>query len=753
MDKSLLILKNRVRDIKCIFDDFIEEKEEVTKDHYELSNDLFKFLKSKDVKWLDKFHSMLKSFIEMGFIFDDTDDIKNTMLKSKDINKHFLNYFFDGLKLQNIKNVKVENELSDEESDEEFDEFDALDTEEIKNNNNETFFDNFKWHDGQLEAIQKIKKNGFSSGIVSMITGSGKSLIFLNAIHQHCKTKKPAKGSVYILMCPRIDILRSLFFKINKNGCYQLNNNKIDEWKNHDIINLDNFKIIDCINIKEKKLKFSNSKHNLLLINNDFFRSLYKNVQSKKYICKNTNFIIIDECHCISGNKIYEIIKELKYEHDIPIIGFSATPIRDTAKSEQHVVQIFTQSNEIGKQNKKINLIYSYDLLQGIKDDIVLPYRIECVKINKIKGHKIGCTNKDILNSILKKCMDVKAKKLPYRKFIIWTNQKNIMSECYKYVEKNFKQLKVYCTSSFDKEFQDNGFNVNYEEFYRSTGDCVLICINKCKEGSDIPNIDCGIYFDGVKNRSILTHIQTSGRLIRHDKHNKKTHGDLIDTFVLDKHETPYTLTAQKILSYLTRLLNLSDDEYDDRIEYYHQMSSLANNIEYSSKEQKLKIKIDGNNKHDTLIELNKLEILEMDWMNIKKELDKQVDHKFGITEAQKLKIEFENLKKEVMNMKIKSRNTYLINSQKGLLVKNPDKYFTQLWNGWYDLLGINKNDFPSKNEWIKLCHKYNIKTSNDYKKLYIKYKLPELPEELYHIGDIGYELSGGHKKNIKRLI
>ena len=746
MDKSILILKDRVRNIKCIFDDIEDEKEDVIKDYHELSDDLFDFLKSKDIKWLNKFHDMIKSFIEMGFIFDSNDDIKNIMLKSKDINSHFLNYFFDGLKLQNVKNIKVENELSDEENDDI-----DIDIEEINNNNNEKFFDNFKWHDGQIQALQKIKENDFKSGIISMITGSGKSLIFLNAIYQHVKTKNPNKGSIYILLCPRIDILRSLFFKIDKNGYYKLNNSKIIEWKSNDIINLDNFKIIDCINIKDKNLNFSSSKHNLLLVNNDFFRSLYKDKKFKTCICKNTNFIIIDECHCISGNKIYEIIEELKYNYKIPIIGFSATPIRDTAKSDNHVIQIFSKSDNICEKNKKINLIYSYDLLQGIKDNVVLPYRIECVKINKIKGHKIGFTNKDILNNILKNCINNKTKKLPYRKFIIWTNRKNIMSECYKYVEKNFKQLKVYCTSSFDKEFHDNGFNVNYEEFYKSDGDCVLICINKCKEGSDIPNIDCGIYFDGVKNRSILVHIQTSGRLIRHDKNYKKTHGDLIDTFVLDKDETPYTLTAQKILSYLTRLLNLSDDVYDDRIEYYKQMFKLANNIEYSRKEQTLKIKIDGDNKHDTLIELNKLEILEMDWMNIKKELDKQVDHKFGITEVQKLEIEFEKLKKKVKRMKIQSKKTYLINSQKGLVTKNPDKYFKQLWKGWYDLFGINKDLFPSKNEWMKLCDKYNVKTYGDYKKVYVKYKLPEIPKELYNIGNIDYILSGKDEKIVRR--
>jgi hypothetical protein len=308
------------------------------------------------------------------------------------------------------------------------------------------------------------------------------------------------------------------------------------------------------------------------------------------------------------------------------------------------------------------------------------------------------------------------------------------MSECYKYVEKNFKQLKVYCTSSFDKEFQDNGFNVNYEEFYKSNGDCVLICINKCKEGSDIPNIDCGIYFDGVKNRSILVHIQTSGRLIRHDKNNKKTHGDLIDTFVLDKDETPYTLTAQKILSYLTRLLNLSDDVYDDRIEYYKQMFKLANNIEYSRKEQTLKIKIDGDNKHDTLIELNKLEILEMDWMKIKKELDKQVDRKFGITDEQKFNIIIEKLKKiKQFNKYCDFWKVYDEIKEKYNLPCDFQKEFKNKFEEktWYNLLDIDTNGWYKNYEKIKNI----VGQPFDKKKYKIVFeknkKLPPYPEYL----------------------
>jgi superfamily II DNA or RNA helicase len=584
------------------------------------------------------------------------------------------------------------------------------------------------------------------SGLVSMITGSGKSLIFLKTLDK-CFAKKSKKGSVYILTCPRIDIIRSLFFKCDKEGKYKLNKKRFKQWKNNKIINLDNINIIDGVNVSAKKVEFDKTKCNLLLINNDSLKVLYKIKKQKKYINNNTNLVIIDECHCLSAIKFYEMIKEMKYDHEIPILGFSATAIRDTKQSEKRVLDILSKSFDEDDHDKKINMIYSYDLLQGIKDEIVLPYRIECVLINEIKGHKIGLSNKKILNGILKKLIDIKSKKLSYKKFVIWTNKKDIMKECYVHIEKEFPQLKVYCTSSFDKSLASEGFNTNYEEYYQSKGGSVLICINKCKEGSDIPYVDCGIYFDGVKNRSILVHIQTSGRLIRPDVEGKKTHGDLIDTFILEENECPHTLTAQKILSYLARLLNLSDDDYSDQIEYYNQMATLANNMEYNNSEQTLKIKIDGNSKHDTIIELKKMKILQMDWTTIKKELDKQVDKKFCISDDEKERMLFNDLK-------IKSKTEYIemARDKENMLIRNPHEKFKILWKGWYDFLDVNTELFPpTKEKWLRICKHKNITCKKDYNKCYKKYNLPELPQELYVFDDFDNELNQKNVKNQRR--
>lgn len=718
MEKQLLHLKTRKKIIYDIFDDIVNDSSVNVKDNYELSDNIYNFFKSKDKTWIDNFYNMVNSLINMK-----KKNISN-FLQCDDFPKEIIDYFFDGIFLADEK--KIIDEDSDIQED--------LDQIEIDNNRDEKFFDNFEWREGQLEAIDAIKSNNFESGIVSMITGSGKSLIFLNTIQIHAQKIKYEKGSVYILMCPRIDVVQSLFFKKNKYGEFVLNQKKISEWKKHNIIDIENnkFKIIDCVNNKDKNFNFSKNRPNLLLINNDFFRSICKIEKYYDYICKNTQFIIIDECHCISGDKIYEIIEKLKYDFKIPIIGFSATPIRDSKKSVNNVVQIFSKTKKRDDVNKKIKLIYSYDLLRGIKDNVCLPYMISYVEIKKIKGHKIGLTNKEKLTQILKNCIDVEQKNLPYKKFIIWTNRKNLLRECYKYIEKEFKNLKVYCTSSFDEEFKAEGLNTDYNEFHYSKGNCVLVCINKCKEGSDIPNVDCGIYFDGVKNRSVLVHIQTSGRITRPDKLRKKTHGHIIDTYILEKGESYNALTAQKILSNITRLLNLSDDEYTDEISFYEKMMKIVNKLEYNVKEKLIKIKIDENKNHDTLMNLGKF-----DWNVVKAELIKQTDKKFGIDQNKKFNLIIDKIKKikyfnkhcDFWEMYNKYQSTYDLPEN----FKEEFKYKFEN-NTWYEILEFDTSDWYQKKEQVIKIVGNNC-SKDKYNKLVKKNnKLPPHPE--YMFGD-----------------
>jgi superfamily II DNA or RNA helicase len=716
METKIKAIEKKQEELIGLIDNISMDEEQTIKDVYELDDELYDFFNTKDKKYIKLFCEMVKSWLRNGF------DIHEEFSKNVFINKKFIDYFFSDLEILKVKSKCLTGLTKDIVSTEEFFDEECIDRS-VK----------FEWRTGQIRALENLKLNYHTCGIVNMITGSGKSLIFLRCIEDFVE-EFVTGDDIFIILCPRIDVLRSLFFVV-KDDKYVINDKNKKFWKDNNIIDLDNFDVVDGVNNKKsneiyKQLNCMNGKDKLLIINNDYFRVIYNNIDIRNLIHEKTSKIIIDEVQCMTGQKIYDIITNIKYTTKISIVGFSATPIRPTKSSEENIINIFSKTFNV-KDEKTLNLIYSYDLLNGIMDGIVLPYRIECVKINSISTNKIGLTNKNVLNDILEKMIRSKESELYYKKFVIWVKNKNILKETYKFIFNTFPEMKVYCTSSFDKELSMCGYNTDYDEYYKCSGSAILICINKCKEGSDIPFIDCGIYFDGCKSRSIVVSIQTSGRIIRPDHLGKKARGDIIDTFVIDEKtkNMSHTLTVQKILSYLTRLLNLADEEtYSKQIDLYNKMSSLADNIEYDYKDNIIKIKLDDNAKHDTIMKMTGITI---DWIHVKELLVKEVDDKFEIDRNFKLKIEYETLKKLVIENNIKTRNEYNDRDY----IKNPEDKYYMFWKNWYDFLNIDTSIYPcSFNKLKKICDKYDITNIKQYVTYCKKYNLPEMPEELYDL-------------------
>lgn len=722
------LIEKKQKELCDLIKNIENEEEQFIKDVYELDDELYNFFKVRDKKYIKLFCEMVKSWIEKGLDVYDEFITKNVF-----INKKFVEYFFSDLEILKSKSKSkftVEDIINTEDSE---------DSEKIIDDYNDTI--TFKWRNGQLKALEKLKENYNYCGIVNMITGSGKSLIFLRCIEDYIEEYE-TDNNIFIILCPRIDVLRSLFFEL-KDDKYEINDKNKKFWKENDIIDLDKFDVVDGVNNKKSDeiydmLKCINGKDKLLIINNDYFRVIYKNDNIKKLIQNKTCKIIIDEVQCMTGKKIYDIVEELKYTTNISIIGFSATPIRPTKKSEENIINIFSKTFDKNDEHKTLNLIYSYDLLNGIMDEIVLPYRIECVKINSISSNKIGLTNKNVLNDILEKMIRSKESELHYKKFVIWVKNKNILKETYKFIFNKFPEMKIYCTSSFDKELTSYGFNTNYDEYYNCDGSAILICINKCKEGSDIPFIDCGIYFDGCKSRSIVVSIQTSGRIIRPDKFGKKTRGDIIDTFVIDEktNNMSHTLTVQKILSYLTRLLNLTDDEiYTNQIELYNKMSNLADNIEYDYKDNIIKIKIDNNEKHDTIMKMTGITI---DWIHVKNMLIKEVDNKFQVDGDIKFNLIIGKLK--TIKEFNKRCDFWKVYEKVKDEYKLPDNFKNEyeykfIDNTWYSIMGYDISEWITTKEKIKskFFKYFRIElTKENYNKMTKKYdEFPPYPEYL----------------------
>ena len=291
-------------------------------------------------------------------------------------------------------------------------------------------------------AIEETVKQGFKSGVHTQIMGAGKSIIILNIINRHYKGKyyeiedmpKDYKP-LYIYLCDKTEILDKMFFKVKdennddsdindsfdefvnnnkKEGKKELDKAKVKDWKYKNIIDLNEFSVIDCVNEKPKSL-IKHIKDNrdgkpvILVINNDF-------LISRKFDSLDIDLVLFDECHCVSGPEFYEVLKKIKYDKKVPIIGFSATPLRDGA--DKKLCDIFSKDKD-----KKLNVISTYDLIDAMHDGIVLPFKLNYVEIENIdKNDKDKFDEikeaKDMNMKITQKTLDKIMRSLPYKKIL-----------------------------------------------------------------------------------------------------------------------------------------------------------------------------------------------------------------------------------------------------------------------------------------------------------------------------------------------
>ena len=338
-----------------------------------------------------------------------------------------------------------------------------------------------KLRKNQLKAIDISIKNNFKSGVHFHATGTGKSVIGLEIILNY-NLKYPKHNILWL--CEQKSILIEQFRK-----------SKIRE-KGYDKI-FNKFLIIDYT-IKKPKKWFDNvnsatfwGKPILLIINRSFLVSglKYKNLKL------NIGLIIHDECHSISNNttkKFYNFI--LNKKSKVKCIGFSATPNLDF--------------------NPFDNILSNYTIYDAYCDKVIVPPKINWIK----SEHKLD--NNDII-MISKKLID----KLPFKKIIIWCG---MIDHCYDLADLWKKYFSDYLIA-IDTSKNSKEINKELNEYFECDSKAILFCASKHREGSDIKNLDCCIFLDGVINRNSKTFIQCLGRVLRKDKLNKKKYGLIID--------------------------------------------------------------------------------------------------------------------------------------------------------------------------------------------------------------------------------
>jgi hypothetical protein len=434
------------------------------------------------------------------------------------------------------------------------------------------------------------------------------------------------------------------------------------------------------------------------------------------------------------------------------IIGFSATPIRSDKKSQANILEIYhteaRQSSHVpligesSMDNKKINLISNYTLIDALKDKIVLPFKHYVLNPIHTDEYKLKKFLKGIYKGYIRDNPD-----LPYKKGISWSRCiKDIdnNSTLFKIIKKVFKNMDIYRTYS-----GKSGVN-EIDDFYKKENNALLLCINRCKEGSDIVNLDYGLLLDNVVNRNINVWLQMAGRLMRPDKEGLKKYATIIECINLDdqkdKKGSKELMTVRKIMDYYQMILNMSSYDIGD-MEYariVNQFEQLYKNTFINKTENEIHINLTGLSDGICII---KFEDTTIDWSLFEMYLRQNVNERVG----QNISIEddYKNTIEKIKNISIFKNDVHFWDEYekldyKQLNILSPYELknnYKNIWDTktWYQVLDINKMSYLDLQLYIS---DYKTMDSNIYLNLCKDNPtIPLYPYEYYkYSGWSGYD-------------
>jgi superfamily II DNA or RNA helicase len=620
---------------------------------------------------------------------------------------HLVERYEDQLKhhyrLEEAKGDEPVDEPGDEPGDEPVDELDAEPCE------------GFRFRDNQVAGLERNKACNFASGIHVQVMGAGKSIMIMRTFQdklEHDLTQQPTNKHVYVLLTDRIEILRKWFF--NEDG--SLDDTKKRRWRDQSIIDMDRFEVLDTIYDKDVVIieKVNRARRpTLVIMNNAFLRT------NKKYMDlePNISLVIVDECHCISGPQTFLAMRHMRYHLGASIIGFSATPLRDTKVSKKNLVDVFGHDG-------KLRILSFYHLLDALRDDVVLPFRFVITEATASREQ----TGTDLI--ALERVLRHELEALPYKKGIAWAryiNQIDPESKNYKFFTDKFPELDLCYTYHTMQDGKDM-----IDRFYAKDNNAVILCVGRLREGSDVPHVDFGLYLDKVKKRQQLVSLQTSGRIIRPDPEGRKKYGLIIENIKMDGKPIEFQ-TVEKILDYLESIAGLSEDMDPDVLRDLHHRTQIL------PERNEIVISIDDNPRHDTVI---KLDIMNIDWSQLKQLLMQAVQERIGDrNKLQELKeMIAEAGKHATFDMDCRFWDVYdaIPNKASKGLPENLYEAYKDVWekHTWYQMLGYETH-WWNKKQIVQHFMKRMVKdiSKEMYHQERRKYLvMPPYPEELFRV-------------------
>lgn len=447
----------------------------------------------------------------------------------------------------------------------------------------------------QKISIEKSIENNFISGIDLQCTGAGKTYIILSKAHYFSQIN----NQNVLLFCERKYILENEFSP----------NKEIDKR----IFDKSKTNIINLVTDSDKKFyKNIKGNNNLIIVNRAFLSSNNRYQKITKDL--NIGLILVDECQSSTAQKTFEILEYLK-SLNTKLIGFSASPI---------VKKRFGNYSLLYGLNGQINYLSNYSIFNAIIDDppVCLPF--------KINLYDLKDKNPNFLLELINDYLPI----LPYKKIIVWFRKTEDCDIYFKKFNGKLKDIKVFISHNKIGSTNDSEF-INMEK------NCIMLCVNRFREGTNMNTLDLGIMLDADIERGEIPTIQMCGRLLRFDKNQFKKYGLVVDF-------SSKSQIIEKIIKYYCDILNSDIDE--------NLITYIKNNIIVNKKDKQLIFNL--NKTKNIIIQFKTLEI---NWDTIKNEAIQWIENLFAfniyLVPISNNVIINNNFKKTVCN-KVQVRNT-----------------------------------------------------------------------------------------------
>lgn len=672
---------------------------------YELCKKIIDYYKKLVIKKSNSFDLIqLKNYLKNKIKFDK-DNLTDEKIKLVEFSNIIYNYLdneklIDELYNQNCSYIDINEEI-----------------EEIK-------FDEFVPRQNQQEAFDRLENNGLETGIHCQATGCGKTFIILKYI-DYCKRIK--NDCKIILFTERVSILKDLL-DFNDNN---INQNKLLKWKQLGICDLTEFNIINRVTIKNKDWinLLLNEEGPLLLVIN---RAYLTNDELYKELDNNTlDLVLHDECHNTTSLNCHNFLKHCK-SYDIKIVGFSATPLRTGKHDKTKLCEIY------GDENNNLILLTNYNMIYSIKNNLILPPVFYWFHFDNNLTKNIMNVNKEVVKEItdielgsIFRILNSAYEKMPNRKIIAWCRRIDLAEKWKLKMENNYGQhlgfddMRYYLDTS--KNTDDD-----YNEFKNIESDAILFCANKHREGSDIKNLDCCIFLDGVRNRGTIPLIQSVGRVLRMD--DNKNCGVIIEgTYKTKNHG--YDEIVDKILSYYFSLQNLTYGE-DGEEETKYQKYLLIKQLVRLDKD---------NNKISMLIDDKEIDIYidTCDWSKLSYDFDNTLKKRIRLSTSEHFRSKAKILVEDYeFNIETDFYNEYMnIDEEEKIYHNFPDieeNDFSNLFSNdtWFDYLELEHNYYKTPEKALKALIKLDLFKLENVEQNYETFRqfLPRLPKYPHYL-------------------